>query len=391
VSRHRRTAQYRALRVASLFSGVGGIELGLQRAGHHVLSFCESDPAAHAVLNARFPGVDVHWDVQTLRRLPRNTDVVTAGFPCQDLSQAGATAGIFGSQSGLVWEVLRLLESCRPRFALFENVPFMLRLHRGRAISLLVENLERMGFSWAYRTVDARSFGIPQRRPRVFLLAARDEDPRAILLCDNVREIGTHPNRASSYGFYWTEGNRGIGWALNAIPALKPGSALGIASAPAMILPRAQIATPHICDAERLQGFPPHWTASVEGVGKRGDRWRLVGNAVNVRIARWIGYRLARPGVVREEPQAPLLRAPPWPKAAFWAENKRYTSDSNEFPVSRTFYPLHEFLRFKPIPLSVKATTGVLKRLRASRLKTAAILLPHLESHLAQTGAIDPV
>jgi DNA (cytosine-5)-methyltransferase 1 len=183
VNRDRKAAD-RALRVASLFSGVGGVELGLLRAGHHVSSFCESDPAARSVLNARFPGVPIHEDVTTLRKLPHDTDLLTAGFPCQDLSQAGATAGIFGSQSGLVWEVFRLLESCRPRFALFENVPFMLRLHRGRAISLLVENLERMGFAWAYRTVDVRSFGIPHRRPRVFLLAARDEDPRSILLCD---------------------------------------------------------------------------------------------------------------------------------------------------------------------------------------------------------------
>jgi len=371
--------------VASLFSGIGGVELGLLRAGHHVSSFCESDPAARTVLNTRFPGVGVHRDVRTLRKLPRNTDVITAGFPCQDLSQAGATAGIFGSQSGLVWEAFRLLESCRPRFALFENVPFMLRLHGGRAISLLVENLERMGFAWAYRTVDVRSFGIPHRRPRVFLLAARDEDPRSILLCDNAREIATQPSPTSSYGFYWTEGNRGIGWALDAIPALKPGSALGIASAPAMILPNAQISTPHICDAERLQGFPPHWTAPVEGVGKRGDRWRLVGNAVNVRVSQWIGYRLARPGLVREEPKTPLS-APPWPKAAFRAGVKRYASDSGEFPVKRAFSPLHEFLRFKSIPLSVKATTGVLKRLRLSRLKTASILLPYLEAHLSANG-----
>jgi DNA (cytosine-5)-methyltransferase 1 len=326
--------------------------------------------------------------VRTQRKLPGNTDVVTAGFPCQDLSQAGATAGIFGSQSGLVWEVFRLLESCRPRFALFENVPFMLRLHRGRAISLLVENLERMGFSWAYRTVDVRSFGIPHRRPRVFLLAARDEDPRSILFCDNAREIATEPRHAGSYGFYWTEGNRGIGWALNAIPALKPGSALGIASAPAMILPNARISTPHICDAERLQGFPPHWTAPVECVGKRGDRWRLVGNAVNVRVARWIGHRLARPGPVREESKSPL-RAPPWPKAAYRADGRRYVSDSNEFPVSRSFSPLHEFLRFKPIPLSVKASMGVLKRLQSSRLKTAPILSAHLEAHLARVGTVD--
>ena len=97
--------------------------------------------------------------------------MVSAGFPCQDLSQAGRTAGIPGEGSGLVREVFRLSGS-NPATGrvLLENVPFMLQLERGRAMRLLTESLER-GYPWAYRIIDSRAFGVPQRRERVVVLA----------------------------------------------------------------------------------------------------------------------------------------------------------------------------------------------------------------------------
>ena len=98
---------------AALFAGIGGIEVGLERAGHATSFFCELDPGACAVLSARFPGVPLHHDVATLKSLPKGTELLTAGFPCQDLSQAGATAGISGMRSGLVSEVFRLLRKQR--------------------------------------------------------------------------------------------------------------------------------------------------------------------------------------------------------------------------------------------------------------------------------------
>jgi DNA (cytosine-5)-methyltransferase 1 len=364
----------------SVFSGIGGFELGLHRAGHETKSFCEADPAARAVLNARFPGVPISNDVRGVRRIPKGIDMITAGFPCQNLSQAGDTRGIFGVRSGLVKELFRLLETNQPRFVLIENVPFMLRLKRGRAIQVIVEKLESLGYGWAYRTIDAQSFGLPHRRPRVFLLASRSEDVRAILLgCD----AGKLPRQKTvrSFGFYWTEGTRGIGWATNSLPVLKAGSAIGVPSPPAMILPDGRVATPHICDAERLQGFPAHWTSPASRVTARRHRWRLVGNAVNVRVSRWIGSRLnvssdSGPSKVHR------LSGPPWPKAAFSSKGGRWAADCSEFPVNRRFAPLHEFLRFQPAPLSVKATAGVFGRLQSSNLNLNPILLERLEAHL---------
>src|SRR4051812_46947888 len=189
---------------AALFAGIGGIDLGLERAGHRTRLLCENDVAARAVLDRRFPGVPFHDDVKTLRKLPTEIDLLTAGFPCQDLSQAGATAGIGGIRSGLVAEVFRLLSQQRVPWVLLENVPFMLQLAGGQAMEVVVSALEALGYRWAYRVMNSKAFGLPQRRERVYLLASLKEDPRDVLLAaDAGREPERGDWRGYACGFYW--------------------------------------------------------------------------------------------------------------------------------------------------------------------------------------------
>jgi DNA (cytosine-5)-methyltransferase 1 len=328
--------------------------------------------------------VPLRKDILLLKKLPKNVDLITAGFPCQDLSPVGRTAGVDGKQFKLVWEVLRLIDQHPAEFVLFENVPFMLRLKRGRAIDAIVTALENRGFKWAYRTIDSQAFGLPQRRPRVFLLAARTQDPRTILLSD---DANTEPKpkrklRPRSFGFYWTEGNRGTGWAIESLPALKGGSALGIPSAPAMILPSGLVATPHLCDAERLQGFPEYWTAPAAREISPRYRWRLIGNAVNVRVAGWIGRRLARPKEFKRADKSGLINGS-WPEAAYNVGDGRRCCSVSTSPVRYRKKALHKFIRFAPKPLSRKAANGILGRLRASSLNVDATLLDALQAHVA--------
>ncbi len=100
----------------------------------------------------------------------------------------------------------------------------MLQLARGAGMRYLVEQIERLGFRWAYRVVDTRAFGLPQRRRRVLIVASRDEDPSAVLLADDA-EQPREPDVWKLGGFYWTEGNRGLGWIREAVPPLKGSSA----------------------------------------------------------------------------------------------------------------------------------------------------------------------
>lgn len=361
--------------VVSLFSGIGGLEVGLEQHGFETELFCENDPAAIAVLDEWFPEVPLHDDVQTLRSLPE-CDLLTAGFPCQDLSLAGGKAGLSGLRSGLVGEVFRLLRTVRrkPRWLLFENVPYMLILDRGAGMAALVGELEAAGYNWAYRVVDARSFGLPQRRRRVLLLASRTEDPRDVLLADEgtINLIEDRPSKVEigpAYGFYWTMGKIGAGWAREATPPIKGGSGLGIPSPPAIWLSAENfIGTPQIEDAERLQGFPAGWTAPVLDAPsfKASARWRLVGNAVCPPMAAWVGGRLSNPGRF-ECSRAMPLRAGKWPKAAFGAGGQRYQVDISEWPLAPSAATLEAFLKSPLKPLSVRATLGFRSRAMASK------------------------
>ena len=281
--RRERTKPSGVLRVAGLFAGVGGIELGLHRAGHRTVLLCENDPGAGAVLRERFPRTPLHEDVRALNALPARTQLLSAGFPCQDLSQAGMTRGITGARSGLVAEVFRLLEQSSVPWVLLENVPFMMQLARGRALELIVHQLEALGYHWAYRVVDSRAFGLPQCRERVFLLASTAGDPRDVLLADDAGEpeqpafgAGRGASLADGVacGFYWTEGVRWLGWAVDAVPTLKSGSTIGIASPPAILLPDGRAVKPDLRDAERLQGFDADWTQPAESDVKPGLRWK---------------------------------------------------------------------------------------------------------------------
>ncbi|HEX5182368.1 MAG TPA: DNA (cytosine-5-)-methyltransferase [Allosphingosinicella sp.] len=374
------------LKVAGLFAGIGGLEEGFRQAGHRSTALCESDPAARWVLGQRFADVDITDDIRALKAIP-DCDVLTAGFPCQDLSQVGRRKGISGPNSGLIGSVLDLVRAKRqgPRWLILENVPFMLSLDCGRAIRLLADELEKMGFAWAYRTIDARSFGLPQRRRRVVLLASRDHDPRPPLLVPDIGAPVTQKRGNFACGFYWTEGNTGLGWAVNAVPPLKGGSALHIPSPPAIWFPKRRlIAVPTIEDAERLQGFSAGWTDLTDyDPRSHRKRWRMVGNAVSVPMAKWLASRLTVAGEEFDpgEPFA-LPETGSWPSAAWGLGGERRSAAVSEWPINEPAHNLASFLSRPALPLSRKAAAGFLSRIVRSTLRYEPAFRADLEHHV---------
>ncbi len=373
------------LRVAGLFAGIGGIEQGLKGSGHETRLLCENDEAAVSVLEHHFD-VEVAHDVRDLGSVG-DVDLVAAGFPCQDLSQAGRTAGITGGRSGLVQEVFRLTNGADAEWLLLENVPFMLQLERGEAMRYLTGELSAQGFNWAYRVIDSRAFGLPQRRRRVVLLASRTSDPRPLLFAGDAGELESPPPEGRACGFYWTEGVRGLGWAIDAIPTLKGGSSVGIPSPPAIWLPDGDLVLPDIRDVERLQGFAPGWTEpAVEDPTRRnGPRWKLVGNAVSVPVSEWLGHRLARPPewdperVERRE----FDQGASWPVAAWGGSGGAWALDVSAWPTRPEHaLDLAGFLRYPPRPLSERAARGFLSRTERSTLRFPEGLQDALREHL---------
>lgn len=381
------------MRFASLFSGIGGFELGLGRAGHETMLACDVLPESKAVLTTHFPRLDYRDDIRRLRSLPRDVDAVCAGFPCQDLSQAGRTAGLEGERSGLVGEVFRLLSRRRIPTVVIENVPFMLQLGGGRAMRAIIEEFERRRYRWAYRVVDSFSFGLPQRRERVFLVASTAIDPAAVLFADDApinRPVSALGQRA--HGFYWTEGRGGLGWAVDAVPTLKNGSTIGIPSPPAVLLPDGRLIKPGLKDVERLQGFEADWTLPAESVARRSARWSLVGSAVSVPVAEWIGRRLRVPGEYAGHLDGPFPGEGKLPRAAHGDGKHRWSVTIGPDPIGVAPPPLSDFLTdlAGQEDLSVKATTGFLLRTRRAKLRFVPGFIEAVEAHLRARGAAVP-
>ncbi|MBP6252413.1 MAG: DNA (cytosine-5-)-methyltransferase [Rubrivivax sp.] len=376
------------MRVAGLFAGIGGFELGLRRAGHETALLCDVLPTAKAVLNARFPDAEYRNDIMQLRSLPASVDLVSAGFPCQDLSQAGRTAGLDGDRSGLIGEVFRLLSRRKVPTVVIENVPFMLQLNGGSAIRAITAEFERRGYRWAYRVVDSWGFGLAQRRERVYLVASRAVDPAEVLLADDVpmerppSALGERP-----HGFYWTEGLGGLGWAVDAVPTLKNGSTIGIASPPAVLMPDGRVLKIGIRAGEQLQGFEPDWTEPAQEVAPASARWGLVGSAVSVPVAEWVGRRLVSPGIYGVERDRPFAESGRAPRAARFDGRKRYSVAISVDPLGIAPTPLSDAMRLdEPVLLSLKATAGFLGRTRRAKLRFAPGFIAAVERHLLAVG-----
>ena len=368
--------------MVSLFAGIGGFELAFQEVNIKTILMCEIDPTAQCVLRERFPNTPLVGDVCTLEALPENTDIVCAGFPCQDLSSVGEKMGLAGSRSSLVREVFRLLNNRRAEWALFENVPFMLRLNNGEAIRTIIQNLEELGYKWAYRTIDSISF-VPQHRSRVFILASLHHDPCDVLLSGEATlpYLKVNPKEFSSpLGFYWTEGRSALGLTNNAVPTLKAGSTIGIPSSPAIAFPNGEVSVPDIRDAERLQGFPAGWTQPATKVSKQSSRWKLVGNAITVNSVSWIAHKIIAPQ--KYDGTKDKLLTGKWPKAAWGQGGIRYTSRASLYPVDVNHPPLEEFLSFPRKRLSLKASLGFESRLLAGGLHAPQYFKDAIHNHI---------
>ena len=164
----------------SLFAGVGGFDLAMERNGIKVVASVEIDKKCQDVLARRFPNSKLFDDVTTVKGsdliatgFEPSRGIITGGFPCQDLSVAGRRAGLAGARSGLFWEIARLVEETQAEYAILENVPGLLSSNGGKDFGVVLGTMADLGYSVAWRVLDAQYFGVPQRRKRVFIACRR--------------------------------------------------------------------------------------------------------------------------------------------------------------------------------------------------------------------------
>jgi len=163
------------IKIGSLFSGIGGFELGLERAipGSSSIWQVEQNKYCQQVLKKHWPDSIIYDDVRTVgKHNLQQVDIICGGFPCQDISTAGKKGGIHAKRSGLWWEMFRIIGELRPRVAVLENVPNLITL----GMSEVLGSLASIGYDSEWSIISAKEFGAPHLRKRVFVVAYSNSD-----------------------------------------------------------------------------------------------------------------------------------------------------------------------------------------------------------------------
>ena len=255
------------MNVGSLFSGIGGFDLGLERAGMRTVWFCEQDPYCQRVL-ARHWSSPVYPDVCELRASDiAPVDVLCGGFPCQDISVAGKGAGITGARSGLWSEYARLIGELRPRYVIVENVPALLARGFGRVLG----DLAALGYDAEWDCLPASAFGAPHRRDRVWIVAYPQQSGLEGLGAEPGEPEVSEPRDGGALADPQDERHERTRPAREGRAGPEDG---GFRSAP------------------DWWAVEPNVGRVVNGLPARVDRLRSLGNALVPQIAEWIGSRV---------------------------------------------------------------------------------------------------
>ena len=234
------------MRIGSLFSGAGGLELGLEWAGvGHTVWQVEFNPFCRDVLAKHWPDVQRFNDVREVgAHNLEPVDVICGGFPCQDISYAGKGAGLAGARSGLWYEFARIVGELGPRYVVVENVAALAT----RGLDQVLGTLSDLGYDAEWETLSARQVGAPHLRKRIFLIAYNR----------SVRTLGSREKSLPWVrGFSWCEDVRGVE------------------------------------DLRGRPGLPPSiFRGTRDGIPDWMERVKMMGNAVVPQVAQIVGHRL---------------------------------------------------------------------------------------------------
>lgn len=282
------------LKVLDLFAGIGGFSLGLERTGgFETIGFCELDKKAQAVLKKHWPEVPIYDDVTKLTKddIHGTVDVITGGFPCQDISLAGKGAGLEGERSGLWWEFHRLIKELQPKWVIAENVSAL----RSRGLDQVLRSLSEIGYDAEWHCIPASAVGAPHRRDRVWIVAypqlhglSSPEITRS--LEEAIRQESTRENNTFNI-----EGTSGVPTSSEALAyPNNQGSQRGIhrRKNQEREAKLGQFGCGSTVDRQSIKDFwsvEPNVGRVANGIPKRVDRIKQLGNAVVPQIPELIG------------------------------------------------------------------------------------------------------
>ncbi len=345
----------REIRYFSMFSGVGGFELGLtnnpkskiqepetqqdssntcrndvQRTTFSCVGVSEIDKYASELLSQKFPTVKNWGDCTKINpsELP-DFDMLCGGFPCQSFSIAGKRKGFDDTRGTMFFEIARILEVKRPKLVLLENVKGLLNHEKGKTFSVIIQTLEELGYEVQWMVLNSKFFGVPQNRERVFIIGSLRGERRPEILpfgeeCQEINELqGQQTNTLKARYQAIGDGSYIIKSKLDAQIKIRTNTQKGYDEAgkndgirlqfPESTTARGRVvkgasqtlqagATPGVLDnmkirkltpteCERLQGFPDGWTEGFSDT----QRYKMMGNAVTVNVIRAIAQSLNLP------------------------------------------------------------------------------------------------
>lgn len=271
------------IKIGSLFSGIGGLELGIERGlaeysiDSRTIWQCEIDHFARSILKRHWPTTTIYEDIRTMEGI-EHVDLICGGFPCQDLSYAGRRAGLAGKRSGLFWELMRIVRMVGPRYVVLENVPGLLTADEGEAMGSVLGALASCGYDAEWDCIPASSVGAHHRRDRIFVVAYTKQNGRLNneTGSDDTRMVGT---MATSCG---DRPEQAIRSKYRGSFRLRQGDRCNSMSSQWMATPEPERLT--LTGVGDLADGVPRWVA---------ERIGALGNAVVPQVAQVVGRRIA--------------------------------------------------------------------------------------------------
>ena len=295
------------MKCLSLFSGIGGFDLALQRKGHEIVGACEIDKYARQIYTKRFPGVRIYEDATKLNpeELP-DFDLLVGGFPCQAFSLAGRRLGFEESRGTLFYEIARIAKQKRPSILLLENVKGLLYHDKGRTFETIIKTFDELGYDIEWQVINSKYF-VPQSRERIFIIGhLRGQPRREIFPIGNIGQVNGRENGESNAerigmenSFSYTidanyykgpDGKRTMIYVSQTNQNMKQriqvrDNTWTLTNARDFLIQdkgKVRRFTPLEC--ERLQGFPDGWTEGLSDT----QRYKCLGNAVTVPVIEYI-------------------------------------------------------------------------------------------------------
>lgn len=292
------------LKMNSFFAGIGGFDLGFQRAGIRPVFHCEINSYCASVLRRHWPKIPCIYDIRdvTNDNLPE-ADVWCGGFPCQDVSVARGwlgREGLKGKNTGLFYPFAELVKAKLPPVVVMENVTGLLNSHDGRDFAVVLQTFHELGYGVAWRILNTRYFGAPQSRPRVYICAWHGSaehafdvlyEPGATFRPEDPRQGFLTPSKATKSKAVVPE----VAFCLAATSGRHTGT--DWSRSYVAYSDEVRRLTPPEC--ERLQGFPDGWTLPSEDFHLSDDeidtlRYHAIGNAVSVPVVEWVARRIRK-------------------------------------------------------------------------------------------------